>query len=98
MGDENIFVITNGSAQINQLSSSASVDFANSGSGTSMVYHLSYSGSLSGLEEGSSIEDIMGCFDFSNSISITKLTGDDCPSNCVTDAGMMSEKRSIWRW
>ena len=67
------------------------VDFDGAGSGTCLIYHLSYADGLSGDTLGGNIATLQGCFDISNSISVVRsevnggsLSGDPF-SFCVGD-------------
>ena len=54
-------------------------DLEEAGAGTCLVWGVAYSGDLVGVEQGLNAADIEGCFDLSNAITVTRLTGDDCP-------------------
>ena len=49
------------------------VDFDGAGAGTCLVWHLTYEDGLEGLEAGNNTADLMGCFTFTNSISVVRL-------------------------
>ncbi|MEE9371560.1 MAG: CHRD domain-containing protein [Saprospiraceae bacterium] len=56
------------------------VDFDGAGAGTCSVMHLSHEDDLTGLEMGANISGLQGCFEFSNSISVVRVTsGGVCP-------------------
>jgi len=48
------------------------VDFDGAGAGNCLVWHLSFDGDLTGAEMGMNANDIGGCFDLSNSISVIR--------------------------
>ena len=48
------------------------VDFDGAGAGNCLVWHLSFDGDLTGAEMGMNANDIEGCFDLSNSISVIR--------------------------
>ncbi|MEO0727501.1 MAG: T9SS type A sorting domain-containing protein, partial [Bacteroidota bacterium] len=48
------------------------VDFDDAGPGLCLVWHISYEEGLQGLEVGANASDLVGCFDLSNSISVTR--------------------------
>jgi len=52
------------------------VDFDGAGEGVCLVWHLSYEGTLSGVEMGANANDIEGCFDLSNPVSVERSTDD----------------------
>ncbi len=86
-GENNVFVLTDAVFQILSIQDDGNFDFSGSGSGTCLISHLSYTGSLSGLQVGANMDGIEGCFNFSNSITVIKLTASECPESCTTDGG-----------
>jgi len=50
-------------------------DFDDSALGTCLIYNITYEDGLTGLTVGENIEDLDGCFDFSNSTQVIK---EDC--------------------
>ena len=59
----------------------SSVNFDIAPAGTCILQHLSTNGNVESLELGQNlITDVSGCFDLSNSIVVTRNTGDDCPT------------------
>jgi hypothetical protein len=48
------------------------VDFDTAPAGTSLVWHLSYEDGLEGLAVDAIVADLVGCFSFSNSVSVVK--------------------------
>ncbi|MEX1188807.1 MAG: hypothetical protein WED33_06070, partial [Bacteroidia bacterium] len=48
----------------------SAVDFDDAGSGTCLVWHLSFEDGLTGAEVGMNAEDLEGCFSLSNSIEV----------------------------
>ena len=60
------------------------VDFDDAGAGTCLVWHLSFEDGLTGAEVGMNTSDLQGCFNLSNSITVTRDTeGDACSSGAV---------------
>ena len=72
IGDSSQYVITDTLGQIIDLPASPPFLFEDAGAGTCLIWHLSYSGSLTGLAIGEDVADLVGCFDFSNSITVIK--------------------------
>ncbi|NNE25564.1 MAG: T9SS type A sorting domain-containing protein, partial [Saprospiraceae bacterium] len=72
MGDSSQYVITDTLGNIIDLPMGPSFLFEDAGAGTCMIWHLSYSGNLTGLAAGENVADLTGCFDFSNSITVIK--------------------------
>ena len=56
-------------------------DFDAAGAGVCYVYHLSYEDGLTGLAASNNISQLAGCFDLSNFVTVTRVTGSDCESN-----------------
>ncbi len=56
-----------------------SVDFDGAGAGICLIWNISYEEGLVGLDVDANVNDINGCFEFSNSITVTRVTeGDAC--------------------
>ena len=49
------------------------------------IWYLRYEDGLTGLTVGQNVSGLSGCFDLSNPISITRLTGVDCASLSIDD-------------
>jgi len=71
-GDNSFFIITDNSGAISDVITDSSYDFGGTPPGICFVFHVSYYGNLEGLEIGSDINEIDGCFHLSNSLQITK--------------------------
>lgn len=84
-GDTQTYVITDDMGGIlglpPTLEAVLGVDFDGAGGGTCFIYHLTYSGTLMGLEAGMNINDFQGEFDLSNSIVVNRVG---------LDAGLLS--------
>lgn len=50
------------------------VDFEDAPPGLCLIWHLSYEDGLVGLDVGANVDDIQGCFDFSNPHSVLRFT------------------------
>ncbi len=72
MGDSLVWVITDTTGMILSISSNPPVDFESAGEGVCLVYHLSYGAGIQGLIIGNNLNDIIGCFDLSNSITVIR--------------------------
>ena len=57
------------------------VDFDNPGSGTCLIWHLSYADGLQGLAPGMNAANLSGCFDLSNSIEVIRTNASGCQAN-----------------
>ncbi len=71
-GENFVWVITTPLGMIQYINSNyEDIDFSDATPGSSLLWHLSYSGLITGLEVDANVSDIEGCFDFSNSIAIS---------------------------
>ncbi|NNF32782.1 MAG: T9SS type A sorting domain-containing protein, partial [Saprospiraceae bacterium] len=88
VGSNSTWVITDEDLIILGLPSDPTmVNFEGAGSGTCLVWHLSWDGDLMGAEEGLSASDLQGCFSLSNSVQVLRLEGDDCAG--VVNGGIL---------
>ncbi|MEM9075625.1 MAG: hypothetical protein AAGC43_01245 [Bacteroidota bacterium] len=75
-GDEQTYVITDDSNNIlgipPTLEAVMGVDFDAAGVGTCYIYHLTYSGEISGLEGGQNVNDLTGNFALSNFVVVVR--------------------------
>ncbi len=72
LGPNSTYLVTDENNQILDVSNQTSFDFESAGSGTCLIYHLSYLDPMSGMSEGENLDTLNGCFDLSNSITIVK--------------------------
>ena len=84
-GDSSTWVITD-QATGNILGAPASGPFNLEGApaGVCDIWYLRYTGDI-GLASATNVSDLSGCFDLSNPISVTRLTGTDCSSLSTDD-------------
>ncbi len=75
IGTNSVFVVIKQNAEkIELLTTSSNIDFSEiEAGGVYRIQHLSYENGINGLTVGANISNISGCFDFSNSIFITKF-------------------------
>jgi len=75
-GETQSYVITDDSKNILGLPPSLEavegVDFDGAGVGTCYIYHITYSGTLSGLEGGQNLDNLLGNFNLSNFIEVER--------------------------
>lgn len=73
-GENSQYIVTDTSNVVLSLPAAPdSVNFDGAGSGICLIWHLSYNGSISGLEIGSTLPgDLEGCFDLSNPVMVTR--------------------------
>ena len=86
VGSNNGWVITDQSTgEILGLPPGPPFDLEGVFAGVCDVWYIRYEDGLTGLAAGNNVSDLMGCFDLSNPVSITRLTGMDCDSLSVDD-------------
>lgn len=64
-------------------------DFEGLPSGLCIICHVSFSGEVTGLVIGEPVDNVMGCVDFSNEISVTRFEND--PAYCSAVGSAQSE-------
>ena len=58
------------------------VDFDGAGPGVCLIWHLSYDGTITGLEMGENVANVAGCFGLSNALTVNR--------NALPDGGELS--------
>ncbi|WP_298543892.1 glycoside hydrolase family 48 protein [uncultured Aquimarina sp.] len=71
------------------------VDFDGAGTGTCLIWHLSYEDGLQGLAANNNVSVLVGDFDFSNSISVIRNPVTDGGGDCSFDTPIASALPSI---
>ena len=85
------YLITDEGGTILGLPAAPPFDLEEAGSGTCLVWSISFDDGLQGLEEQANVDDLVGCFELSNAITVTRLEGQDCADfNCNTSGGRLS--------
>ena len=94
-GANSDWVITDPNGVILGLPAGPPFDLEGAGAGVCYVWHLSYEGTISGLQTGNNTSDILGCFDLSNPVivtrndpeggSLTTMAGDTALTICAGD-------------
>ena len=77
-GSNTAWVITDDLGNILALPVAPPFDLSPAGPGVCLIWYLGYEDGLTGLATGNNTADLDGCFDLSNAITVTRLTGDDC--------------------
>lgn len=72
-GEESTLLITDDTGDILQIVTGNEVDFDNAIQGTCLIWNISYQDEIKGLEVGGNANNITGCFDLSNSISVERI-------------------------
>ncbi len=78
-GSNSTLVVTDMSGAIISLSTASVIDFASFGAGSFQVLNISYEEVLENAVIGNNIQNITGCFAFSNAISVNSLSLDTTP-------------------
>ncbi|MEL6356841.1 MAG: hypothetical protein AAFQ37_07905, partial [Bacteroidota bacterium] len=73
VGANTAWVITDLDGMILGLPASPPFDLDGAGPGVCLVWHLAFENGLTGLEVGFNADDLEGCFDFSNRITVVRL-------------------------
>ncbi|TNJ43797.1 T9SS type A sorting domain-containing protein [Tamlana fucoidanivorans] len=84
-GPNMLWVITDTDANILKTSTDNSFDFEDAGSGVCLIWHLSYAENVD-LDGVTNANDLMGCFDLSNPITVTRK-GVNAGSIEIADGG-----------
>ena len=63
------------------------VNFEGAGTGSCLLWHLSYENGLTGLQVGANANQLVGCFDLSNPITVVRL---DCETPCDVEGGNLA--------
>ncbi len=91
VGEQFSWIITNISGEILDLPETPPFDFENAGPGICLIWHIAYQDNLGGLEIGQLTDSLAGCFDLSNPLLVTRLTGEACNSvDCTVEGGSIS--------
>jgi hypothetical protein len=88
-GQRQLWLITDDAGNILAITFNNVFDLEGAGAGVCLIWHLSYN-SITGLLVGNNANDLSGCYDLSNPIAVTRLTGDDCPTDCGVFGGTIS--------
>jgi uncharacterized repeat protein (TIGR01451 family) len=77
-GTNSAWVITDADLNILALPPAPPFDLEGAGAGVCLIWHLSFEDGLEGATVGANAADLSGCFDLSNPITVTRLTGEEC--------------------
>ncbi|MFK8161394.1 MAG: T9SS type A sorting domain-containing protein, partial [Lewinella sp.] len=92
-GDNSTFLITDAATGeiLGVPGNNGPFDLDGAGPGICEIWYLSSYGDVMGVAMGSNIDDIVGCFDLSNPITVTRLAGDDCNGGFTFDNVVINE-------
>ncbi len=89
-GTNSAWVITDADGNILGLPMAPPFDLEGAGAGVCYLWHLSFEDGLEGAAVGNNAADLSGCYDLSNPIIVTRLTGADCDVPCDVEGGTLS--------
>ena len=89
-GPNSMLIITDMSGTIIALSSESVIDFAAFGAGSFQVLNVSYTEVLENAAIGNNIQNITGCFAFSNALAFTSLNLNTTPSISSPDGSTIT--------
>jgi len=72
MGDNSAWVITDSDLNILGLPAGPPFDLEGAGEGVCLIWHISFEDGLTGAEVGMKATDLVGCYDLSNPITVTR--------------------------
>ena len=78
-GDNMDWIITDNQNNILMLPSAPPFNFEGAGAGICQIWSISSDNTLTGLNVGNNLSQLGGCFELSNSISVTRQTGSNSP-------------------
>ena len=66
------------------------VNFDEAGAGVCLIWNIAYQEGLTGLEAGSNVAELNGCFDISNAVTVYRTAdGVGCDMNCTVEGGTL---------
>ncbi len=71
-GSNSAWLITDADSTILELPTAPPFDFSSTAGGVCLIWHLSYEDNLTGLSSGNDIDMLMGSFDLSNALTVTR--------------------------
>ncbi len=86
------FIITNDQGEILATANDNTFDFENAGEGVCMIYRVSSSIFFEGFSVGQNINEVVGCYDLSNPITVNRVTsGEFCAEECTAVGGVLND-------
>lgn len=70
------WIVSNATGEILEITDTPNFNFTSAGVGTCLIRHLSYFDDLTGLAVGNTANDLVGCYAFSNSITVNRFSVD----------------------
>lgn len=90
-GAEMGLIITNEMGVVLDLPLGSTIDFEGGEAGICLIHHISYESGLTGLAVGNTVpDDLEGCYDLSNAITVQRETGIDCTTGLQEIAGLQA--------
>ncbi|WP_020569073.1 CHRD domain-containing protein [Neolewinella persica] len=90
-GAEFTYIVVSAEGMILGVPANQPFDFDGAGGGACTLYAVSHDSTLTGAVTGNAFADLTGCFDLSNPVVVTRLTGDDCDNiSCNVEGGTLT--------
>ncbi|MEO1260752.1 MAG: T9SS type A sorting domain-containing protein [Bacteroidota bacterium] len=89
-GANRAWVITDDAGEILALPANPPFNLEGAGEGTCLIWNLSFEDGLQGAEVGLNANDLEGCFDLSNPITVIRVVNEDCENICNAEGGEIS--------
>ena len=84
------WVITDELSNILALPTNPPFNLEGAGAGICLITQINYKGALPNLQVGNNLSQLEGCHVLSNSITVNRLGGSDCPNYCGVKGGTLS--------
>jgi len=88
-GMNSAWVITDADLNILALPEGSTIDLEGAGEGVCLIWYVVFD-DIVGAEVGMNASNLTGCFELSNSIEVTRLSGADCPGFCSAAAATIA--------
>jgi hypothetical protein len=89
------WLVTDTLGNIERIENDTPISFEGDSTGVSLVWLISYSPGLVGLNPGANVSELQGCYELSNAITVTKIAGEDCDDVGGIDEGGPSEAEVV---
>ena len=90
IGSQASYAILDANQNILNITNDNVFNFENVPVGVCTIVHISSEGALTGFAAGNNINEIDGCLDISNGITVTRLERFDCEGGCNVEGGILS--------
>ena len=97
-GPNTVWLITDTAFNILSVDTFNVFDLESSGAGVCLIWFVNFEDGLSGATVGNNLADLDGCFALSNSIEVTKTTGENCQGEtglCDVNGGSIVDQNGL---